>query len=307
MVGGPVVETLVGGLRFKHPVMVGSGVLGDKPELIDRLIREGEPAAVVTKTLTKNLREGYPPPIIVELGCNSYLNAVGLANPGIEAVGRLVNVGLMRNTPVVVSIAGSSVEEFAELAVIAEGVGASAVELNLSCPHVKGLGAELGRDPETTYEVVRDVSSTIKIPTWVKLGPWDNVIDVAGKSLDGGADALVLVNTIRGMKIDIYSKRPILTAGIGGLSGSALHPIAVRVVYEVFKEFKCDVVGVGGVFDFETAVELILAGARAVQVVSALINNSPSIVKTIVKSIEEYMVEVGVGRIDELVGAAHKA
>lgn len=306
MVGRPVVETLVSGLRLRHPVMVGSGVLGDKPELIDRLIREGEPAAVVTKTLTKNVREGYLPPIIVELGCDSYLNAVGLANPSIESVGGLVNAGLIRNTPVIVSIAGSSVKEFAELAVIAEGAGASAVELNLSCPHVKGLGAELGKDPETTYEVVRDVSSTIKIPTWVKLGPWDNVIEVASKSLDGGADALVLVNTIRAMKIDIYSKRPILTAGIGGLSGRALHPIAVRVVYEVFKEFKCDIVGVGGVFDGEAAVELILAGAKAVQVVSALINNSPSIVKAIAKSIEEYMTEVGVSMIDELVGASHK-
>ncbi|MEM1983458.1 MAG: dihydroorotate dehydrogenase PyrD [Sulfolobales archaeon] len=302
----PVVETLVGYLSLKHPIMVGSGVLGDKPELIGRLIKEGGPAAVVTKTLTKNVREGYLPPVIVELGCDTFLNAVGLANPGIEAVKDLVDAGVRYYTPVIVSIAGSSVEEFSELATVAEEAKASAVELNLSCPHVKGLGAELGKDPQITYEVVKNVSSSIKIPTWVKLGPWDNVIDVSGKSLEGGAKALVLVNTVRGMRIDIYSGRPILTARIGGLSGRAIHPIAVRTVYEVYKEFKCDVVGVGGVFDYETALELILAGAKAVQVVSALINNPPSIIIEIVNSIKKYMSEVGVKELKELVGLSHR-
>ncbi len=306
MVGEVIVEVLISGLRLKHPVMVGSGVLGDRPELINRLIREGEPAAVVTKTLTKDVREGYLPPIIVELGCNSYLNAVGLANPGIKVVKELVSIGVKYDTPIVVSVAGSSVEEFAELAVIADEAKASAVELNLSCPHVKGLGAELGRDPQTTYEVVKNVSSAIKIPTWVKLGPWDNVIDVSGKSLEAGANVLVLVNTLRGMKIDIYSGRPVLTARIGGLSGHALHPIAIRVVYEVFKEFKCDIVGVGGVFNYETAIEFILAGAKAVQLVSALINNPPSIIKEIVSLIKSYMSEINVRRVDELVGLSHK-
>lgn len=301
-----LLETFVSGLRLKHPVMVGSGVLGDNPELIIRLIDEGSPAAVVTKTLTKGPREGYLPPVIVELGCDSYLNAVGLANPGIEVIKDLVNAGIKLSTPVIVSIAGSSIKEFAELAVIADEAKASAVELNLSCPHVKGLGAELGKDAQTTYEVVRNVSSSIKIPTWVKLGPWDNLISVAGKSLEGGADALVLINTLRGMKIDIYSFRPILTARIGGLSGRALHPVAVRAVYEVYKEFKCDIVGVGGVFDHETALELILAGAKAVQVVSAIISYSPSVVVSIVESIKNYMTDVNVKSITELVGLSHK-
>ncbi len=296
----------MGGLRLKHPVMVGSGFLGDKPELIERLIREGEPAAVVTKTLTKKAREGYLPPIIVELGCNSYLNAVGLSNPGIDKAKELVDAGFKHSTPVIVSIAGSSVEEFSELAIIAEEAGGFSVELNLSCPHVKGLGAELGRDPLTTYEVVRSVSSVIKIPTWVKLGPWDNVVEVSGKCLEGGASALVLTNTLRGMKIDVYSGRPILTASIGGLSGQALHPVAVRAVFEVFKEFRCDIVGVGGVFNHETALELILAGAKAVQIVSALINNPPTIIKDIVKSIKEYMIEVGVKSLRDLVGLSHR-
>ncbi|MCS7108503.1 MAG: dihydroorotate dehydrogenase PyrD [Sulfolobales archaeon] len=301
-----VLETSVSGVRLKHPVMVGSGVLGDKPELIIRLIEEGSPAAVVTKTLTKKPREGYLPPVIVELGYDSYLNAVGLANPGIEVVKDLVNAGIKLSTPVIVSIAGSSIKEFAELAVIADEAKASAVELNLSCPHVRGLGAELGKDAQTTYEVVRNVSSSIKIPTWVKLGPWDNLINVAGKSLEGGADALVLINTLRGMKIDIYSFRPILTARIGGLSGRALHPVAVRAVYEVYREFKCDIVGVGGVFDHETALELILAGAKAVQVVSAVISYSPSVIVSIVESIKNYMTDVNVKSITELVGLSHK-
>jgi len=296
-------EVLVGGLRLKHPVMVGSGVLGDKPELIERVIREGDPSAVVTKTLTKYRREGYLPPIIVELGCDSYLNAVGLANPGIEVVNDLVSVGLKYGIPIVVSIAGSSIDEFVELGIKAELGKASAIELNLSCPHVKGLGAELGRDPQTTYEVVRNVKSVVKIPVWVKLGPWDNVVEVASKSLSAGANALVLINTLRGMKIDIYSRKPILTARVGGLSGKALHPIAVRVIYEVYKELKCDIVGVGGVLNHETAIELILAGAKAVQVVSALIKNPPTVIKEIVNSISNYMNEIDIKDIKQLVGA----
>jgi len=143
------------------------------------------------------------------------------------------------------------------------------------------LGAELGRDPQTTYEVVRNVKSVVKIPVWVKLGPWDNVVEVASKSLSAGANALVLINTLRGMKIDIYSRKPILTARVGGLSGKALHPVAVRVIYEVYRELKCDIVGVGGVLNHETAIELILAGAKAVQVVSALIKNPPTVIKEI--------------------------
>ncbi len=299
-------KTKVGGLTLRHPVMTGSGVLGDNPDLIERLINEGAPSAIVTKTLTKSRREGYLPPVIVDLGCDSFLNAVGLANPGIDVVRELVMAGMKYSTPVIVSIAGSDVEEFAYLASVSESSGASAIELNLSCPHVKGLGAELGRDPNITYEVVRNVRSVIKVPLWIKLGPWDNVIDVASKSLSGGADALVLVNTLRGMKIDIYSGRPILTAHIGGLSGRALHPIAVRVVYEVYREFKCDIVGVGGVFDYEGVIEFLLAGARAVQVVSALIKNPPTIIRELVRGIEGYMSELGFKDLDEIVGYAHK-
>lgn len=299
-------KTKVGGLTLRHPVMIGSGVLGDKPDLIERLINEGAPSAVVTKTLTKSRREGYLPPVIVDLGCDSFLNAVGLANPGIDVVRELVMAGAKYSVPVITSIAGGDIEEFTYLASVSESSGASAIELNLSCPHVKGLGAELGRDPNMVYEVVKNVKSVINAPLWVKLGPWDNVIDVASRSLDGGADALVLINTLRGMKIDIYSGRPVLTARIGGLSGRALHPIAVRVVYEVYKEFKCDIVGVGGVFDYEGVIEFLLAGARAVQVVSALIKNPPTVIKELVKGVESYMDELGFKNLDEIIGYAHK-
>lgn len=301
-----MLKVTVGGLTLKHPVMIGSGVLNDKPELIERLIVEGDPSAVVTKTLTKERREGYLPPIIVELGCDSYLNAVGLANPGINVVKDLVSVGFRYSIPVIVSIAGSSIKEFSQLASASEEAGASAIELNLSCPHVKGLGAELGKDPQTVYEVVKDVRSTTKVPIWVKLGPWDNVLEVVSKSLSAGANAYVLVNTIRGMKIDIYTCRPILTARIGGLSGRALHPIAIRVVYEVYREFNCDIVGVGGVFDYESAVEFLLAGAKAVQVVSALIRNSPLVLKDIVNSMRSYLIGLGFNDVNEIIGYAHR-
>jgi len=298
-------NTAVGGLELKHPVMVGSGVLGDKPELVARVIREGNPSAVVTKTITKYPREGYVPPVIVELGSCTYINAVGLANPGAEAIPKLVSVGRWFNTPIIVSIAGGTVNEFTELASAADSAGASAIELNLSCPHVRGLGAEVGRDAGTTYAIVKDVASITKSPIWAKLGPWDNVTEVVAKVLEAGAKALVLTNTIKAMKIDVYSMKPVLTAGVGGLSGDALHPIAVRVVYEVFKEFHCDIVGVGGVKDSETAIEFLLAGAKAVQVVSAVIRGGPQVINEIVRGIENYMNEVGIASLDKIIGGAH--
>jgi len=303
----PILKTYIAGIELKHPVMIGSGVLNDQPQLLERAIMEGEPSAIVTKTITWEAREGYPSPIIVELPQGGYLNAVGLANPGKDSIPSLIEVGYKYNTPIIVSIAGSSIKEFIDLAILAEEHKCIAIELNLSCPHVKGLGAELGRDPKMVYIVTKEVSSVVKIPILVKLGPWDNVIQVSSKALEGGAKALVLVNTIRGMIIDIYTMKPILSNIIGGLSGTPLHPIAVRIVYEVYKELEPEIIGVGGVIDHETAIEFLLAGARAVQVVSAIIKNGFKIIKEIVNGIEHYLKFMNLKSINDIIGITHKS
>jgi len=302
----PILKTCIAGIELKHPVMIGSGVLNDQPQLLERAIVEGEPSAIVTKTITWEAREGYSPPIIIELPQGGYLNAVGLANPGKDSIPSLIEVGYKYNTPVIVSIAGSSIKEFTDLAILAEEHKCIAIELNLSCPHVKGLGAELGRDPKMVYTVIKEVSSVIKIPVLAKLGPWDNIVQVSNKALEGGAKALVLINTIRGMIIDIYTMRPILSNVIGGLSGAPLHPIAVRIVYEVYRELEPEIIGVGGVIDYESAIEFLLAGAKAVQVVSALIKNGFKVIREIVNGIEDYLNIMNLKSINDIIGVIHK-
>jgi len=299
-----VLRIHVAGLELEHPVMNASGILGSSPEALGRLARAGA-SALVTKSFTKEPREGYPTPIAVPLPCG-LLNAVGLSNPGLEALPSLVKAARRLGRPVIVSVAGSEPGEFAELAAAAEEAGAVAVELNLSCPHARGRGLELGMVPQTVGEIVAAVASTVRIPVLAKLGLVDRLVEAAGKALEAGARGLVLINTLRAMVIDVYAMRPVLGNSVGGLSGPAIHPVAVRAVYEVYREHSCDIIGVGGVEDWRSAAELILAGARAVQVGTAIVTRGEQIIGEIVKGLEDYLNEVGVNSLEELVGAAHK-
>ncbi len=267
-----MLEVRVVGLRLRHPVMNASGILGNTPGGVRKLASMGF-SAIVTKTITPEAREGFQPPIIVELPTGGFINAVGIANPGKEAIKSLINAGRMLDLPVIVSVAGRSTDEFVEVVAEAEESGADAVELNLSCPHTEGYGVELGADPRKVYEVVKETSSTSGIPVIAKLGPIDNVIESAGKALEAGAKALTLINTVKAMLIDVYVMRPVLTAKYGGMSGPPIHPIAVRVIYDVYREYQPEILGVGGVTDWETAAEFILAGAKAIQVGTAAVTN----------------------------------
>ena len=301
----PSLETRIGGLVLRHPVMNASGVLGSSAEGFERLVRAGV-AALVTKSFTRLPRRGYPAPIAVPLPYG-LLNAVGLSNPGAEALPELLRYARGLGVPVVVSIAGSDEEEFAEVAAMAEESGASAVELNLSCPHARGRGLELGMDPGKVRSIVSAVASTVKVPVWAKLGMSDRLLDSASAALEAGARALVLINTIRAMRIDVWAKKPVLGNRVGGLSGPAIHPVAVRAVYEVYGETGADIVGVGGVEDWETAVELVLAGARAVQVGTAIVTRGEQVIAEILEGIGKYLELVGARSLEELVGAAHRA
>jgi len=286
--------------------MNASGILGYLPEHADIIASWGV-SAIVSKTFTKEPRAGHSPPIVVKVRYYSLLNAVGLANPGIGGIGLFVKRARTYGVPVVVSVGGSRLPEYAEVAEEAERCGASAVELNLGCPNVERGGIEVGRDPAQVFRVVKDASSVVRIPIVVKLGVSDRLVDSAAKAMEGGARALTLINTVRGMSIDVYSLKPVLSNISGGLSGASIHPIAVWAVYSVFREIPADIIGVGGVLTWKDAAELILAGARAVQVGTAIVYRGPNVVRSIVKGLRSWVRRLGVKSIAELSGAAHKA
>lgn len=294
----------VAGIELKHPVMNASGVLGSSYNDIAILARAGF-AAFVTKSFTREKREGYTTPIAVPIDETfSLLNAVGLENPGLEGLAALLDACRVFGRPIIVSIAGSTAEEFAEIATVAEEHGAAAVELNLSCPHARGRGLEIGTSPSTVREVVGVVASTVSIPVIAKLGFVDRLVEVSSAALEAGARALTLINSVKAMKIDIYAAKPVLGNKVGGLSGKAIHPIAVRAVYEVYKELHPDIIGVGGVFGWEDAIELMMAGARAIQIGTAIIYYGPSIVGKIVEGMREFLEQQGFKSIKEVVGYA---
>lgn len=286
--------------------MNASGVLGSSIEGLRRLARGGA-SALVTKSFTREPREPYTTPIAVPVECG-LLNAAGLPNPGLEALPGLVSEAKrLLGLPVVVSVAGGDEEEFAEVSAAAEEAGADAVELNLSCPHARGRGLEIGVDPSRVSSVVSSAASVVGIPVLAKLGLSDRVVESAGAALAAGARGVVLINTVRAMRIDVWARRPVLGNRVGGLSGRAIHPIAVRVVYEVYREHGCDIIGVGGVEDWETAAEMILAGAKAVQVATAVIERGEGVLLEIARGLHRYLEETGASGIEELVGAAQRA
>lgn len=285
--------------------MNASGILGATPEHIVRLASY-DLAAIVTKTFTEKPREGYGPPIILKLRNCGYINAVGLANPGIELLPQVVKKSKELGLVTIVSVGGSSLDEFIKVSTVAIDSGADMLELNLGCPHTKGYGLDIGSDPVNVYEVVKAVSSLSKIPVIAKLGLSDNYIKSSGKALEGGAKALTLINTVKAMVIDVYSAKPILSNVFGGMSGPPIHPIAVKIVYDVYEEYQPDIIGVGGVVDWISAAELILAGAKALQIGSALSTRPRELVNSILDGLREWVNELNYTRIEEVVGLAHK-
>ncbi len=292
----------VAGLSLRHPVMNASGILGSSPEHIDMLVSYNV-SAVVTKTMTLQPREGYETPIIIELPNGGVLNAVGLANPGVEAVKSLVSRARALNTPLIASIGGRSEDEFVNAAIAVDEAGVDAVELNLSCPHTKGYGIEIGVDPHNVYSVTKSVASITTKPVLAKLGLSDSIVKSCEKALSAGAKALTLINTVKAMFIDVYTAKPVLSNVLGGLSGPPIHPVAVRVVYEVYRELKPEIIGCGGVSKWSDAAELVLAGARAIQVGTALMKGG-DVVTRILKGLEEWLEIMGFKEIGEAIGLA---
>ena len=256
----------VGGLILENPVMLAAGILGTTGASLRRAALAGA-GAVVTKSVGSVPRDGHLGPTVVPLDIG-LINAMGLPNPSYKEFQEEIDIGKTGGSPVVASIFGGDPDEFAS---IASALTADAFELNLSCPHAEKYGAELGRYPEAIRSVTTAVKSRAKVPVWVKLTPnTADIVELGLAAQDGGADAVVAINTLKAMAIDIESGYPILGNKFGGLSGPAIKPVAIRCVYDLSSALDIPVIGVGGVSCFEDAVEMIMAGASGVEVGTAL-------------------------------------
>jgi len=271
---------------------------------MQRIFNSGA-GAIVTKSIGLEPRNGYPNPTLVELD-HGILNAMGLPNSGIGTFQQELYDLKKSYVPVIGSIFGKNEIEFVKLAEKMQKFGADAVELNLSCPHAKGYGLEIGSDTKLVKDITSKIKDNIKIPVFVKLSPnTTNIIDIAKSAEAGNADAIVAINTVKAMKIDIELKIPVLSNKIGGYSGKAIKPIGVRCVYEISKNVDIPVIGVGGITNGEDAIEYFLAGASAVQIGSGIYYRGIEIFKIICDEIEKWMVEQGYNNLSEIIGVAH--
>ncbi len=303
----PSLEVDLAGLRLRNPTILASGVLGVlSPALLSRA-QEGGAAAVVTKTVTPEPREGYDNPVAVDLGFG-YVNAMGIPNPGAEEAARELAgvVGSLR-IPVIAGVGGSSARDLGEVVSALVGAGPDAFEVNASCPHVRGMGASLLDDPREFSDAVSAAAGAAGgRPVFVKLPPGDQV-EAAGRALDAGASGLTAVNTVRAMVIDVYARVPVLSAGFGGLSGPAIRPAAVAAVYSLSEAYPdVPLVGVGGVETWRDAAEMMLAGASAVGVGSAVARRGIGVFGEIARGLAAYLESEGFSSVSELVGAAHR-
>lgn len=289
----------ISGLRLENPTLLASGILGMSYELMKSCSEAGA-SAVVTKSTGLKAREGFPNPTVVEARCG-LINALGLPNPGVGEMAKEIQKLKRDGIKVIASVYGFSPLEYVEAAKALERAGADALELNISCPHVKEVGIEIGQNLNMAYEVTSSVKSKVSIPVIVKLTP--NVTDIVSiaKALErAGADALTAINTVRAMAIDVELEVPILSAKIGGLSGPAIKPIAIRCVYEVSKSVSIPVIGCGGIVDWQDAVEMLLAGASAVQIGTGILYRGLRIFKEINVGVVEYLKRKNLKSIKDL-------
>ncbi|MDG6908097.1 MAG: dihydroorotate dehydrogenase [Nitrososphaerota archaeon] len=299
------IGTDLSGVHLASPTMIASGVLGISFELFPRIISSGC-GAIVSKSIGQDPREGYGNPTMTGVD-GGYLNAIGLANPGAKEFARELEESRDRAIPLVVSIFADSADRFANLARFLEKPNFFAYELNLSCPHVKEVGSEIGTDPEEAANIIRRVKKSSSKPVFAKMpSSIPNVSLWAKRVEDAGADAIVAINTIRAMKIDIETQKPVLSNKIGGLSGTAIKPVGVRCVYEIYEAVKIPVIGVGGISNSSDAIEYILAGATCVQVGSAMARGFLGTFGEINEGIAKYVKRKGFSHVGELVGYGHK-
>jgi len=301
------ISTDLGGIKLDNPVCAASGTFGYGREY-EPYVDIYQIGAVIVKGTTLEPRAGNPPPRIIETA-SGMLNAIGLENPGIN---EFLNTHLPylreNNVTVIANIAGNTIEEYAAIAEMIEGnPGVAGIELNISCPNVKQGGLQFGTDPQMVYEVVKAVKEKTTLPVMPKLSPnVTDIVEIARASEAGGADALSMINTLMGMAVDINTRKPFLANIFGGLSGPAIKPVALRMIYQVYREVKLPILGGGGIVNYRDALEFLMVGATAISVGTGIFIN-PQLTEEIVSNLLHYMQENNVASLSELVGAAHQA
>ena len=292
------------GFLLANPVMTASGTFGYGTEY-EHTFDIQKLGAIVCKGTTLEPREGNPQPRLAETAYG-LLNSIGLQNIGVQAlIKEKAPLWASWHVPVIVNIAGETVDDYARLAGELEGVaGISAIEVNVSCPNIKAGGAEFGTNPNSAAEVTAAVKAATTLPILVKLTPnTSDIAKVATAVAEAGADAISLINTLKSMTIDVANRRPFLGGITGGLSGPAVKPLALYMVYEVAGAVDLPVIGCGGITTFSDALEFIMAGASAIQVGTANLT-SPRAALDVLEGIDLFMREVGIDDITGLIGAA---
>ncbi len=304
-VADPLLATTLGRLRLRNPIILASGFLGETGQSLVRCFAHGC-GGVVTKSIGTLPRLGHANPTVVEVD-GGLLNAIGLANPGMEHYRS--ELAAVRDAqvpgPIIGSIFGADPQEFSQLAKGMAAAGADALELNLSCPHVKGVGTEVGSDPRLVEQITAATTAAVSIPVFVKLSPnIADILPIAAAAVDGGAAGLTAINTVRGMAIDVRLRRPILSHGQGGLSGPAIRPVGVAAVFRIASHLQVPIMGVGGISCGADALEYLMAGAHAVQVGTALMDRGPLAFAHIATELRDFLRVEGFGKVSEVIGLA---
>jgi dihydroorotate dehydrogenase (NAD+) catalytic subunit len=298
-------EIEMAGIRLGNPTMLASGMMGETGESLLTVARSGA-GALVTKSIGREARRGYANPTVVELD-DGYINAMGLPNPGVDAFEEEMKVARHAEIPIFGSVFAADPEDFALISERLQQFGASAIELNLSCPHAVGYGMEVGVDPEAVKGIIQEIKEAVTIPVFAKLTPNTHRLVEVGKAVQSaGGDGIVAINTLRAMAISIESRRPILSNKFGGLSGPAVKPVGLRCVYELYAALDIPIIGVGGVENWRDAVEYLMAGASAVQVGSAIGRRGLGVFREITDGLSSFMAENRYRHVSELVGEAHE-
>lgn len=275
----------IANLNFDDPIIIASGIVPDIPEFMAKICKKYNPSALTTKTFTLNPINPHNPPTIIKIANKCYMNAIGLGNPGISVIDE-INV---KDCKLFVSIGGSSVDEIVNTAIIAERK-ADLIEINVSSPNRKGYGESLAN---LAHEIVKNVKGIVKKPVFIKLGPWDNVNEIAGKALSAGADGLTLINTLKGFYVDTEEFKPVLYYGTGGISGKCIYPLALRIIKDIYTEYEPDIIGVGGVFSYRDVIGMISVGAKLVGLGSVIIDQGFESIGKIRKGLYSYLKKKG--------------
>ena len=303
----PELNVTLGGIELQNPVVTASGTFGYAREF-EGLVDLNRLGAIIVKGLSLQPTKGNPPPRIVETPCGM-LNAIGLENVGIESFAR-DKLPFLRtlSPPIFANIYGTTVEDYAELAARLDALeGIAGVEVNISCPNVKAGGLAFGADPDSVFQVVEAVREKTTKHLIVKLSPNVTDVTVIARSAEAaGADSLSLINTITGMAVDIESRRPKIANITGGLSGPAIKPVALRMVWQVVQATKIPVIGVGGIMTAEDALEFLIAGAAAVQIGTANFVK-PHATTDIIDGIEIFLKNRNIARVSDIIGTLETA